>query len=330
MGTTVHIRSNCPKCSFLGSWISSPKNALHVTAVTWARIRVRNRIVVACVDFFETGTILKKCGTGYPLFLYNTSTPGKCWLIAESALRSKLLRTNIALTQILSHCCYTDTFTLLDIIRLSWCRVGPRVESEDICFHILEIEFNQRTAANARNTFGSDEQNANREQSIASKCYTNLNMGRLLQWIPLNLNYESESVESRNDFWKEASSQIDEAAALPDSKLWLQESKMFTRWLILLYRQENLYCLKHRKSSRISRCNEDVNLLSYPFQGDSNLLLILAHTRDFGPIQLSGVIRRSETRIRAADEFRFGPSFKGILAVPAHQSAPENAVALSR
>ena len=149
MGTTVHIRSNCPKCSFLGSWISSPKNALHVTAVTWARIRVRNRIVVACVDFFETGTILKKCGTGYPLFLYNTSTPGKCWLIgtviAESALRSKLLRTNTVLTQILSHCCYTDTFTLLDIIRLSWCRVGPRVESEDICFHILEIEFNQRT-----------------------------------------------------------------------------------------------------------------------------------------------------------------------------------------
>ena len=92
---------------------------------------------------------------------------------------------------------------------------------------------------------------------------------------------------------------------------------------------------------------------------------MLARKRDFGPVNISRVTRqsvntnprekmmsrsrdirdekgfilltrgggppsKSASQTRAADRFRLGPSFKGICAVPTHQSAPEKREGLSR
>ena len=91
-------------------------------------------------------------------------------------------------------------------------------------------------------------------------------------------------------------------------------------------------------------------------------LLMLARKRDFGPVNLNrqsgntnprekmmswsrdiryekrfilltrggGRPSKSASQTRAADQIRLGPSFKGICAVPTHQSAPEKREGLSR
>ena len=89
---------------------------------------------------------------------------------------------------------------------------------------------------------------------------------------------------------------IDYAAALPDSNLWFRNSKMFSRWLILSYRQKNLYCLEHGKSSRVSRINDDVNLMPYSFLTDSKFA---AHTRALERFHLSMVTSGLESWICA-------------------------------
>ena len=77
-----------------------------------------------------------------------------------------------------------------------------------------------------------------------------------------------------------------------------------------------------------------------------NLILIIARTRDFGPVHLSRVTRRSESTNLREKIMRFSrvirdvkglillfrpwPSLKGIFAAATHQSAPEKAEALSR
>ena len=55
-------------------------------------------------------------------------------------------QTKTMCTLISSHSCLESevkrsTFVSLDSIQLSWCRVGPRFESEDMCYDILETLF---------------------------------------------------------------------------------------------------------------------------------------------------------------------------------------------
>ena len=48
--------------------------------------------------------------------------------------------------------------------------------------------------------------------------------------------------------------------------------------------------------TRVARCNKDVNLKLYPFQESreiQNSLLVLAHKKDFGPVNLSRETRQS-------------------------------------
>ena len=128
------------------------------------------------------------------------------------------------------------------------------------------------------NTFGDDEQNANRKHSIASNRHTNFNMDGLLQWLPF---CETELWKCKFRILKRLLKRgilSKLIRLLPFLIQICSYRKAKGSGVDLTYHTNKAICTvcNRQKSSRIFRCNEDVNLMVCPVQRDSKFA---AHTR---------------------------------------------------
>ena len=277
--------------------------------------RVRILIVVARVDFFEKG-ILKNVKTGYPLF---SSTTLVNLANAESGLGSKLFRLEFRVN--------TGTFAELMPSRPSgW-------EWRYVLSHFINIIY----GANTRKTFRSDEPNANREQPITSNHHTNFNMASWLQWIPFR----------KTELWKQKfriHKRLLRRGILSKSNrllLFLIQICGFRKarcsvadWSYFTDKRIGTVCNieNHPEFLDVMKMWISCSTISWGIQNlpgaanfdFANFSLILARTRDLGPINLSRVASWSENTnprekmTRFSRDFRDGKWSKRMCSIPFH------------
>ena len=104
-----------------------------------------------------------------------------------------------------------STLAMLDSIRLRWCEISPRIEWEDMCFHILELYFApnlwHQNKKNIRKWWANYQQGADHCKQSPHGFWHDGHCSDSSEYHFSKFNYESENIESWTPCWNEVSSQ---------------------------------------------------------------------------------------------------------------------------